>query len=146
MGFFGKLFGSEKALEGIVNGVTDGLDKLAYTSEEKAEDAAKERTEARKMVVEWMGATKGQNLSRRLIALSITSVWLLQYVIAQGLDFSAVFVGGPEKLVEAAKVMRGGAADMSSAVMLILSFYFAAPYMGGIAKAATSMFTKDISK
>ena len=60
MGFWGKLFGTEKALSGIVDGVTKGLDALVYTDEEKAKDAAADRTEARQMVVGWMAATQGQ--------------------------------------------------------------------------------------
>ena len=73
MSFWGKLFGSEKALDGVVSGVTDGLDKLIYTDEERADAAATDRSEARKMVVQWMTATQGQNLARRLISLAINS-------------------------------------------------------------------------
>jgi len=146
MSFWGKLFGTEKALNGIVDGVTKGLDALVYTDEEKAGDAAADRTEARQMVVQWMAATQGQNLARRLIALSITGVWLLQYIVSQGMNFIAVFVESPDELNEAAEVMRNGASDMSPAVMLILAFYFAAPHMGDIAKAVTGNFTKSVNK
>lgn len=145
MGFFGKLFGSEKALSGIVNGVTNGLDKLVYTDEEKAGDAAKDRTEARQMVVQWMTATQGQNLARRLIALSITGVWLLQYVAAQFFGLVSVWSSKPENWQGSAKVMTEGAGQMNSAVMLILAFYFAAPHMGDIAKAVTSKFTRNVN-
>jgi len=146
MSFWGKLFGTEKALSGIVDGVTKGLDALIYTDEEKAGDAAKDRTEARQMVVQWMAATQGQNLARRLIALTITSVWLLQYLAAQGLAFVSIWVDDPDKWLDAAKLMREGAGDMSSAVMLILAFYFAAPHMGDIAKAAMGKFNQSINK
>ena len=144
-GFFGKLFGTEKALNGIVDGVANSFDALVYTSEEKAADAAKDRAEARKMVVEWMTATQGQNLARRLIALSITGVWLLQYIIAQALGFATIFIDDGTKLSAASQYMRDGANDMNSAVMLILAFYFAAPHMGDIAKAVTNKFTKSAS-
>ena len=146
MGFLGKLFGTEKALSGIVDGVTNGLDALVYTDEEKAGDAAKDRSEARQMVVQWMAATQGQNLARRLIALSITGVWLLQYVIAQVSSIISVWSGDPDRWDRASSVMRDGAGDMSAAVMLILAFYFAAPHMGDIAKAVTGKFTKSVNK
>ncbi len=97
------------------------------------------------MVVEWMTATQVQNLARRLIALSITGVWLLQYIIAQALGFATIFIDDGTKLSEASKYMRDGANDMNSAVMLILAFYFAAPHMGDIAKAVTNKFTKSAS-
>lgn len=141
-GFIGKLFGSEKALSGIVDGVTNGLDALVYTDEEKAGDAAKDRQEARQMVVQWMSATQGQNLARRLIALSITGVWLAMYVLSVGTAMIAVFLNDKGKALEVATIARDSAGDMSSAVMLILAFYFAAPHMGDIAKAAIGKFGK----
>lgn len=144
MSFIGKLFGTEKALLGIVDGVTKGLDALVYTDEEKAGDAAKDRSEARAMVVQWMAATQGQNLARRLIALSITGVWLLQYIIAQAISVYLIFSDDTERLKDVVEIMKGGAGDMNAAVMLILAFYFAAPHMGDIAKAVTRKFSKDI--
>ena len=149
--FFGKLFGTERALSGIVDGVTSGLDALVYTDEERAGDAARDRSEARQMVVQWMAATQGQNLARRLIALSITGIWLGMYLFSVLCSMAAVFTndGGT---VTAAKIHAVGAiaqtaaTDMNPAVMLILAFYFAAPHMGDIAKAVTGQFTRSVNK
>lgn len=147
--FFGKLFGSEKALDAVVGGAVRGLDALVYTDEEKAGDAAKDRTEARRMVVAWMAATQGQNLARRLIALSITAVWLSQFVISQILTLVSVWreipAGAVNKWAASAAVLTDGAAAMNGAVMLILAFYFAAPHMGDIAKAVTGKFTRSVN-
>jgi hypothetical protein len=68
----GKLFGTDKAAVSAVDGLKNGLDKLIYTKEEIAEDAAADVSEARKMFIEWMRTTSGQNLARRLIALIVT--------------------------------------------------------------------------
>ena len=135
MSFLGRLFGTEKALTKAVDSVSKGLDALVYTDEEQAQEAAKDRSEARKMIVEWMRATQGQNLARRLIALSITGVWLSQYIVAQVVSSVAVFSGDKTKLLELSDILKTGAESMDSAVMLILGFYFAAPYMGDFAKA-----------
>ena len=78
----GKIFGSETAINKTIDTVSSGLDKLYYSDEEKADDAAKGRTEARQMIVNWMAATQGQNLARRLLALMVTTTWLLMYVSA----------------------------------------------------------------
>lgn len=145
MSFFGRLFGTEKALSAAVNGVKNGLDALVYTDEEKANDAAKERSEGRAMIVQWMQATQGQNLARRLIALSITAVWLIQYLVGQALGLAAIWVEDAEKLRTASQMMRDGADQMNAAVMLILAFYFAAPHMGDIAKAVTKQFTNKVN-
>lgn len=157
--FFGRLFGSEKALDTIISSTAKGLDALVYTGEERAADAAADRSEARKMVVAWMSSTQGQNLARRLIALSITAVWLSQFVISQVIQVAAVWadrtptmidgvtvLSTADKMAATATVLTEGAAAMNGAVMLILAFYFAAPHMGDIAKAVTQKFTRSVNK
>ena len=140
---FGKMLGSEKALNSIVESAASGLDSLVYTDQEKAEAAAEQRTEARRMVVAWMQATQGQNLARRLIALAITAVWLAMYLLAAMASVLAVWIGGREAQFHAsAEVARDLAGDMNPAVMLILAFYFAAPHMGDLAKVAIEKMAK----
>lgn len=151
MSFWGKLFGTEKALSGIVDGVTNGLDALVYTDEEKAKDAAADRSEARKMVIGWLAATQGQNLSRRLISLSITATWLSMCLISVLCAMVAVFTDASgvvtaEKVNAVGTIAKDTAMDMNPAVMLILAFYFAAPHMGDIAKAVTGKFTRSVNK
>ena len=136
----GGIFGSQKALSGIVDGVTNGLDKLYYSDEEKAEDGAKERAAARGMIVEWMSTTKGQNLARRLLAMIITCVWLLQYIASMGLDLAAVWIEDSTKITESSMVIGQRAESMNGAMMLILAFYFAAPHMGKIVDGALTKF------
>lgn len=137
----GKMFGTEKALGAVVDSVSRGLDALVYTDEEKAGDAAKERTEARQMVVSWMRATQGQNLARRLIALSITGVWLSMYLLSVLFNMIAVFSEqSSEQFIAVSAIAQISANDMNGAVMLILAFYFAAPHMGDIAKVALTKF------
>jgi hypothetical protein len=136
MSFWGKLFGTDEAIKGAVSAVRDGLDALVYTDEEKSADAAKERSEARSMLVGWMEATQGQNLARRLISLAITGVWLMQYLVAQvALSIAIFWPGRAKELNELANLNMKSAGDMGSAVMLILAFYFAAPHMGDFAQA-----------
>lgn len=151
MSWLGKLMGTDAAMQATIEGVKDGLDVLVYTNEERANDAAKERSEARQMVVEWMTATQGQNLARRLISLSITGVWLLDIIVAQIVGAFAIFAeapteGGPSDLHKLSEFMMDSAMQMNNAVMLILAFYFAAPHMGDIAKAVTGNFTKSANK
>jgi hypothetical protein len=140
MSFWGKLFGSDKALSGVVDGITNGIDKIWYTDEEKSEDAAKAKRDAAGFLINWMESTKGQNLARRFLAMMITFVWLVQYLIAKALLIAAVWVGDPKQLMESAAVISADAQSMTGAMMLILGFYFAAPHMGSIAKAALERF------
>lgn len=141
MSFWGKVFGTDEAIKGAVDAVKDGLDALVYTEEEKATDAAKERSAARSMLVGWMEATQGQNLARRVISLAITSVWLFQYIVAQIAASVALFWTEKAKELQDLYNLNIKAADeMSGAVMLILAFYFAAPHMGEFAQAIIGKF------
>jgi hypothetical protein len=142
----GKIFGTDKAITAVIDNVSKGLDALIYTDEEKAGDAAKDRAAARGMVIEWMKHTQGQNLARRLIALSIVSVWLFQYLSCMVLSVIAIWAQSPGKIVASAKVVGLFAEKMNGAVMLILGFYFAAPYMGSIVQGAMTKFGGQRSK
>lgn len=141
----GKMFGTGDALNDIVDKAAAGIDKLTYTEEERAEAAAADRSEARGMVVQWMQASQGQNLARRLIALIVTAVWLFMYLITLALAVAAVFASGDtvETLNSAAQLIGERAYEMNGAMMLILGFYFAAPHMGDIARAAIDRFSAN---
>ena len=142
MGLLSRIFGTEKALEGVVSGVSKGLDALVYTDEEKAQAAAEDRSEARKMVVGWMEATQGQNLARRLIALIVTGIWVTQYLVAMCLNFVSVWATGETQtnLITSASILSNYASEMNGAMMLILAFYFAAPHMDKIVVGALDKF------
>lgn len=145
MSFWGKLFGTDEAISKTIAVVSSGLDKLVYTDEEKADTAAKERTEARSMLVEWMKATQGQNLARRLISLAITGVWLSQYLVSTMASSLSIFwTSQSVNLNKLAAVQIGTAEQMNGPVMLILAFYFAAPHMGDFAQAIVGNFKKKV--
>tara|TARA_B100001057_G_scaffold316854_1_gene316978 strand:+ start:2514 stop:2969 length:456 start_codon:yes stop_codon:yes gene_type:complete len=144
----GKIFGSEKAIGAAVSGISNSLDALVYTDEEKANDAAAERQKARAMVIDWMQSTSGQALARRLIAVSITFVWLAQYLFGWVMVIAAIFVE-PEiadRMREASNLTQEHADGMTGAVMLILSFYFAAPHLDKVVGPAMERFSKGGKK
>ena len=147
MSFFGRLFGTEKALTSVIDGVSKGLDSLVYTDEEKAKAASRDRSEARKMVVSWMQATQGQNLARRILALSIGFCWLSMHMFSSLISALSVFANDngnvtAEKLQAVAKIAESSASNMTDPVMLILSFYFAAPHMSDLANAVIGRYKK----
>jgi len=144
MSFLGKLFGTDKARDSLIEGAIKGFDSLKYTHEERAADNAASITEARSMLIEWLKNTQGQNLARRIISLSVTSIWLMQYIIMQVLSVSAVWVDEPDRLMESSKVIGDYAESMNGAMMLILAFYFAAPHMGKIVDSAMNKFSGTI--
>jgi len=68
---FGWLFGGSKAADKTVNSISNGLDKLVYTDEEKG-DAHRAGVE---LFIEYQRATQPQNLARRLIALILVGLF-----------------------------------------------------------------------
>lgn len=140
MGFFGRLLGSPSALSETVEAVGNGLDRFIYTKEEKAEDAAKAVSEGRNMIIRWMETTEGQNLARRIISLSITFIWLLMYLSRMLLSIASIWMDESTKLDKSARIIGDNIEQMNGAVMLILGFYFASPYLGKIADTAMAKF------
>lgn len=140
-GFIGKMFGSDKAAESLIDNASNALDKLWYTDEEKAEDRAKSASEARGMVIDWLRNTQGQNIARRFLAIVISIVWISQYVAMMCLSIANVWLEN-KKLIESADVIGSYAQSMNGAMMLILGFYFAAPHLGDIAQSALKQFNR----
>lgn len=149
-GFIGKLLGSDKAATALVDNVSSGLDKMFYTDEEKATDGAKDRSEARGMFIKWMESTQGSNLARRVIALTVTFIWALQYIVSMIMFAIAPWISGvPEGegmesytsmlLASATSISSNGEA-VTGAMMITLAYYFAAPHMGKIVDSAMSKF------
>lgn len=160
-GFLGKLFGSSKAAEKMVDATIGGLDKLFYTKQEKSEDRMEMDKFAGNMFIEWQKNTQGQNIARRILALTIAGTWLFQYWVAMLLGIylswvpsriSKVNSGGVgETLIDNPQVAQiermmaavGNNADaMTGAMMLLLGFYFAAPHMGKIVDVAMTKFSQ----
>lgn len=118
MNWLASLFGGGKTTDKIVDGVLNGVDALVYTDEEKA--VANQKILDFKL--EWMKATQGQNIARRLIAVGVTALWVLCGLIilaSQALGFS-----------EFAKFVLTYLRDVvANPFMIVLTFYFAAHIM-----------------
>ena len=143
MSFWGKIFGSDETTGKIIDTVSNGLDKLWHTDEEKADDRAQARREGQQFILGWLDTTKGQNLARRLIAMSLTLVWILMFIGSMGLSIAGVWSDNPENLQRSAAIIDGNIDQMTGAMMLILAFYFAAPHMGKIVEGALAKFGKS---
>jgi hypothetical protein len=142
--FLGKLFGSDKALEKVVDTGKELLDEAFYTEQEEAADRSAARDKAQGMVIEWIEASTGSRLARRAIALGITGTWLFMYILSTLMAFLAVWIdGSAEQLIASASLIDDKADTIVSAVMVILGFYFAAPFMGDMAKGALERFGRQ---
>ena len=125
----GKIFGTEKAMEKSLDAVVNGLDKIWYTNEEKAEHTREARMEAQAMLIKWMETSQGHNLARRWLTVNITTVWLAQLCLGMVFAVASVWADSPDRLLATAGILQGYAAEMGTIVLIIVLFYFAAPHM-----------------
>jgi hypothetical protein len=125
--FLGSLFGTQKASEALVNNISNGIGKLVYTSEEKAEDAAKARTEGFQVYMKWLESTSGSRLARRIIALMVTGIWVVEHSASVILGVVSVFADNHMKWTESSQMLAGHASENNALVGVVLLFYFGGP-------------------
>ncbi|PNX50663.1 MAG: hypothetical protein BV456_05930 [Thermoplasmata archaeon M8B2D] len=125
--FFGNMFGTAKASEKMLDGITNGVDKLFYTAEEKAEDGAKARTEGFAVYMKWLESTSGSRVARRVIAFMVTGIWVFEHLMSVLFGAIGIFVDDPTKYIEASKMFAEHASSNNSLVGVVLLFYFGGP-------------------
>lgn len=129
MSFWSRLWDTPDVISKGVDAVIKTGDALVYTEEEKAEFGQR----VRDWLLKWQQATSGQNLARRLIAVSVTFVWLLEAIVTAVL---CVWAALKPEILPAASAMAEQFARLSVIEGLILTFYFAPNKIGeAVAKA-----------
>jgi hypothetical protein len=81
MGWFSTLFSSKKIVDTAADGIYNGIDKLVYTKEEKAEATQK----GLDLYLQFVKATKPAAKARRVIAFVITGMWSSLVALVVGL-------------------------------------------------------------
>lgn len=136
MSLIARLFGSPKAIETMASGIVGGLDKMKFTQEERAEV----NLQLGKSVVNWVETSKGQNLSRRLIAVMVSAVWVLGVVLS--LIFAVIIPFVSHETAETFNIALAGIKSVfgdfgvSGVFMMVVGFYFAAPHIDKFAGVA----------
>ena len=143
-GFIAKMFGSQKAGEKIIEGVSNGIDKLWYTDEEKAGDAAQAKREGMAVYMKWLESTSGSRIARRLLAVGAFSIWAIEHITAVVMrvlsnwfgDVTTVTGTGADavsvtinKLSLSADFLTATALDMQTLVAVVFAFYFGGPVL-----------------
>tara|TARA_B100001105_G_scaffold254955_1_gene252330 strand:+ start:1378 stop:1842 length:465 start_codon:yes stop_codon:yes gene_type:complete len=126
-GWMGKLFGTDKAASSLIDNISSGLDKLHYSDQEKAEDRAQAVKEGNQVYMEWLKSTSGSRLARRYIAIVVTTVWVLQYIVALVLGASTPWITDQttvEAIHSTIESIKDNGSQMDGAASLILAFYF----------------------
>lgn len=132
-GFFKRMFGAPETVKQTIDIVAQGLDKIVYTDEEKAEDNRKDVTQARAMMLDWIKATQGQNLSRRFIAITTTVAYFLCFLITYIAGGLAAYYSGDEESIKAIEnfylYSKSSLDSLQSLAYIVFGFYFGGPYL-----------------
>lgn len=130
-GFFGRLFGTQAAGEKLIDGMASAADKLIYTGEERADDAAKARSEGMQVYMKWLESTSGSRLARRMLAAIVTVPWALEQLTALGFDVLSIWWGGIDAntngFIIASDKIFAHANSNNELVGVVLLFYFGGP-------------------
>lgn len=139
----GKIFASDAALKSGIETIRDAGDAMFYTEEEKARHQAETQKRADQLIVDWIESSKSQNISRRFLAMLVGAIWAFLLLFSWVSEQLAVWqVEDAEKLGTMTAINQPYLELVTGAMMLILSFYFAAPYAKDIVKVAMEKFGK----
>jgi hypothetical protein len=125
MKLLSKLFGSDK----IIDHAANGIDKIWFTKEEKAEN--------------WINTLKAYEpfkLAQRLIALLVTTVYLFVWIVSVTMFVCSFWFEGTLEISKELAVLNNETLGLSFA--LIIGFYFA----GGAAEGVVDRIKKKQTK
>ena len=139
-GFIAKMFGSQAAGEKIIDGVASGIDKLWYTKEEQAEDAAQAKREGMAVYMKWLESTSGSRIARRLLAVGAFTIWAVEHITAVVMRVLSNWFGDVTTTVEGKEVvvnklslsadfLTATALEMQTLVAVVFAFYFGGPVL-----------------
>lgn len=127
------LFPTPKTIETAVDGVKNGLDKLIYTEEEKADAYAK----GRQWFLEFLKSTGGFNVARRWISVVVTVMWAVWTSVMGVLAILGVILKeGPIDYQGAMEALAGSYTEITTAFVVILAFYFGGQFLPTGGRAA----------
>lgn len=142
LGWIGKLFGSDKAATSLIDNISNGLDKLHYGDQEKAENRAEAVKEGNRVYMEWLSSTSGSRIARRFIAIVVTLIWAAQYAGSLLMACIAPWITDPhttEALMQTSRVLQDNGEQGNAAFMIVLGFYF-------LGSKADRMFSAAVDK
>jgi len=145
-GFLGRMFGSDKAGAAIIDNVSSGIDKIWYTEEEKAEDQAQAKREGMAVYMKWLESTSGSRVARRLIALMVTGIWVIEHLGAVMAGVGGIWADDPTKLNETSRMLADHATNNNTLVGVVLLFYFGGPAAIDASKGMIERWTSKDKK
>lgn len=139
MSIWGSIFGSKKAIsdagevaKNVSSGIVAGIDKAFYTSEEKAENAAKRFETISTLIIALQDQFTPRSISRRVVAV----VFCLNFTIAFLLSVGLAAFGKTDAVNLVVEVVR--VYMLGQIILTIIFFYFGyygvSKVLGGLKK------------
>jgi len=130
--WLGKIFATDKSIESGLSMIEKAGDALVYTDEEKA--AARDSMIKHKdtMITNWIESSKSANLARRFLAVLVSCIWSFLLMFSWASQQFAVWTSNidAEKIKQMKEINDPFLEQATGGMMLVLAFYFAAPYVG----------------
>lgn len=130
MGIWGKIFGADDVIEKAADGIYNGIDKLVYTDEEKADMRLKAAEQFLKLLKAYEPFKLAQRLLALIIAIPYVAVWLVSAILfvwgalTQG-DFGTHIIEVSKQLAELNNE------TLREPLAIILAFYFTGGMLEG---------------
>ena len=131
MNFLASLFGTNKAVQSVIDNTAKGINSLVFTKQEKAQAQEKATEQAREFFIKYMESTSGQNIARRLIAIIVICCWAGCFALTVAFSIATPFVATERQqaLTEATNSIFEALVNFGvlGIVAMIIGFYFYLP-------------------
>lgn len=129
MGILSKIFGSDDVINKAADGIYNGIDKLVYTNEEKAEM----RLKAAEQFLKLLKTYEPFKLAQRLLALTFAIPYIVVWVISAVLFVVGALVPELSNAIDASKELaKMNNETLGTPVAIILAFYFSGGMLEGV--------------
>lgn len=141
--WLGRIFATDKSIESGLSMIEKAGDALVYTDEEKATARDNMIKHKDTMITNWIESSKSANLARRFLAVLVSCIWSFLLMFSWASQQFAVWTSSidAEKIRQMKDINDPFLEQATGGMMLVLAFYFAAPYMGAIVEGAMSKFS-----
>ena len=129
MGIFSKIFGSDDVINKAADGIYNGIDKLVYTDEEKADM----RLKAAQQFLKLLKAYEPFKLAQRLLALTFAIPYIVVWIISAILFVVGALIPELSNAIDASRELaKMNNETLGTPVAIILAFYFSGGMLEGV--------------
>ena len=127
MGIFSTLFSSDNIVNKAADGIYNGIDKIVYTDEEKAEI----RLKAAEHFLKLLKAYEPFKIAQRLLALTFAIPYVAVWLVCAALFLYGALASDTSAVSTSKELAKMNNETLATPVALILAFYFSGGMLEG---------------